>query len=307
MESGMMTNRQVALPFDTYDVFTDQRFGGNPLAVVYEADGLDAAQMQTIAREFNLSETTFVMAPREAGHRAYVRIFTPANEMPFAGHPTLGTAISIARRDQVNGEAEMILEMAVGPVPVKLEIQQDRAFGRFSAAKMPEEVPGALTADDYAAALGLAPADIGFAAHQPRIFDVGPVFTLLPVRSLEAVVRARISDRFADTVGASNAPFLFFYTKDTDADGVDIHARMFAPAGGVPEDPATGSAVTALAGQLLVSGEISGDSGAWRIAQGVEMGRPSLLHLEADVGNRKLTAVRVAGAAVAVTSGTITI
>jgi len=292
--------------FETLDVFTVERFGGNPLAVVFDADGLTPDQMQIIAREFNLSETTFVLSPEQAGHQAKVRIFTPTLEMPFAGHPTLGTAIALARKDGVVGEAELVLELGVGPVGVKVNIDGERSHAQLTAAKLPEEVAGVETSDVFAKALSLETSDIGFGQHQPHIFDIGPLFTFVPVSNLEAIGRAQINSAiYNETLANSVAPFLFVYTDEVESENVAFHARMFAPTAGVVEDPATGSAVTGFAGQLLASGEIADVTQTWIIEQGIEMGRPSELHLETTAEDGVITAVRVAGFAVRVSSGVL--
>ena len=292
--------------FETLDVFTTKRFGGNPLAVVFDTDGLTSEQMQTIAREFNLSETTFVSLPAQKDHRAKVRIFTPIQEMPFAGHPTLGTAIALARKDGVAGEAQLILELGVGPVGVKVTIDGAHSHAQLTAAKLPEEVVGVAPDDVFAKALSLDVSDIGFGQHQPHIFDVGPLFTFVPVSSLEAIGRAQINSAiYNETLAESVSPFLFLYTDDVEGDDIAFHARMFAPTAGVVEDPATGSAVTGFAGQLLASGEIADVTQSWNIEQGLEMGRPSELHLETEAMNGVLTSVRVAGAAISVSAGKI--
>jgi trans-2,3-dihydro-3-hydroxyanthranilate isomerase len=295
-------------PFVTYDVFTDKRFSGNPLAVIFDAAGLDGTTMQTIAREFNLSETTFVSALDDPARTANVRIFTPGNEMPFAGHPVIGTAIALAHRQGAADRLDLVLELPVGTVPVTVKLDRDQAWAELSAAKLPQEAAAPADKEIIAQGLGIDSAGIGFGDHTARIFDVGPLFTMIPVSSRQvlgsALINGQAFDRaFHDTI----APFAFIYCRAGDDYEADYFARMFAPKAGVPEDPATGSAVTCLAGQLLASGDLSPGTNRCLIDQGIEMGRPSRLQLEADVADDGLQAVRLGGAAVAVSHGTIAV
>ena len=174
------------LAYHVLDVFTDRRFGGNPLAVVLEADALDTVRMQTIAREFNLSETVFVCKPQNAAHTARVRIFTPAIEMPFAGHPTVGTAALLAQLKAPepggNGDALVVLEEGVGPVRIGVRMRAGAApFAEFDAPKLPEESGTLPAADRLAAALGLIPAEIGFENHRPLRIAAGNSFAFVPI------------------------------------------------------------------------------------------------------------------------------
>src|SRR5207248_7957750 len=179
-------------PFATLDVFTDRRFAGNPLAVVREAEGLEADAMQAIAREFNHPETVFVFAPADAGHRARLRIFTPARELPFAGHPTVGTAVLLARLDGGSGTRDIVLEEDVGIVPCTVELVGDGGGrARFGLPQLP--TPAGDPPDDAATAvaLGLAPTDLGFGALRPSCWSAGNPFVFVPVASLAAIGRCR--------------------------------------------------------------------------------------------------------------------
>lgn len=295
--------------FHTTDVFTDRPFGGNPLAVVPDGTGIDGAQMQLIAREFNLSETVFVLPPDDPAHAARLRIFTPASELPFAGHPTVGTAIVLAAIGRVSlaGEVtDIVFEEGVGPVPVSIRARDgEPAFAQLSAARMPEEGPPPPPVDALAEMLSLEPADILDGADRPQAFSCGLPFLFVPLRDRAALSRARLrADRWEALLSNYWAPpvFPFCYGSGT---GPDLHARMFSPGMGVPEDPATGSAVSALAGYLAQRSTAGDGTLRWRIAQGEDMGRPSLLELEADLRGGDVTAVRVGGSAVPVSEGVL--
>lgn len=294
--------------FHTLDVFTDRKFGGNPLAVVLDADDLTTEEMQTVTREFNLSETIFVRKPRDPANTASVRIFFPGAEIPFAGHPTVGCAIFLAERDRKSGcpfETEIRLEEVAGLVPVKVTRIAGASRAEFTAPVIPHAADApAPDAEEAARALGLEPAEIGFGRHRTGHFAGGPSFLYIPVASREALARAKPSEpgwsamtRASATVGA------YLYTPGGDHADTQFRARMFAPAGGIPEDPATGSATAILAAQLLASGALARGTNRFRLEQGYEMGRPSDLWMEADVEGGTIRAVRVAGQAVGVMSG----
>lgn len=312
-------------PFHTLDVFTATRYAGNPLAVVLQADDLTAAQMQVIAAEFGLSETIFVMAPDDTAHEARVRIFTPVHEMPFAGHPIVGCAVHLAERQQPKGafEADMVLQAQAGPVPVRLRREKGdkRVSATFTAPVVPHRRPGELDRRAIAAALDLAPDDIR-ADHPIGVHEGGPNFLYVPLASVEALGRARPTEphwgaavmRGPGLGGAELRDSLYAYAPDPDAPdpgaspdgaGLAFRARMFAPAGGVPEDPATGSASAILASQLLDAGELPAGTTRVALRQGVEMGRPSEIALEVDVADGALATVRVTGSAVRVMDGQI--
>lgn len=295
------------LDFRTLDVFTDAPFSGNPLAVVLGADGLTTAQMQTIAREFNLSETIFVMAPRDPAHTGRVRIFFPTAEIPFAGHPTVGCAILLATTAAGPGDftQNLVLEEEAGLVPVTVTRRGDRVEAEFAAPVLPHATTGKVLADLIAPALGLDDADIGFGAHRPAVWQGGPAFLYVPVGSLAALGRARpIQPHWDRLLSAAGVDSAYLYTPGTDC---AFRARMFSPTAGIPEDPATGSASAILAAQLQVSGTLTGVEDRFHLRQGVEMGRPSDIHLTVRQTGGQIAQVLIRGAAVPVAHGRIAI
>lgn len=287
--------------FHTLDVFTDTPFAGNPLAVVLEAGALTTAQMQTIAREFNLSETIFVMAPRDPAHTARVRIFFPTAEIPFAGHPTIGCAILLAETAHPDGDfaTTITLEEEAGLVPVTVSRKGTQITAELTAPVVP--YPAGETPDTalLAAAIGLRVEDIG--PHHPGTFEGGPRFLYIPLRSLDALVRANPRQpHWSEAIAQAGVDSAYLYTPDATA---NYRARMFSPTAGIPEDPATGSASAILAAQLLVNGALADGTTRLTLHQGVEMGRPSTLHLTAEVADGALTRVRIAGSAVRIGEG----
>ena len=289
--------------FFTLDVFTRRRYAGNPLAVVLDPAGLDDGAMQAIAREFNLSETVFVLPPADKAHRAKVHIFTPAAELPFAGHPTVGTAVLLNRLDDGSGKRDIVLEEGIGPVRCGVEaLGADSGRARFDLAQLPAEVGPAAPAAAIAAALDLDEKDIGFDAFKPALWSAGVEFNFVPLASLEAMRRCRPnSARWNDGILGHGAAFLF--CRETLEPGHAFHARMFAPRGGIPEDPATGSAVAAFSGVLAHFTRIADGAHQFVVEQGYEMGRPSLIRLAMTVTGGKLTAGAIAGGAVVVSEG----
>jgi trans-2,3-dihydro-3-hydroxyanthranilate isomerase len=290
--------------FTTLDVFTDRRFAGNPLAVVRDAEGLDTAAMQAIAREFSHPETVFVLPPADPAHRARVRIFTPARELPFAGHPTVGTAVLLGRIDGGGAARELVLEEDIGAVRCMVEpIDDQRGRTRFTLPQLPVEA-GAVPDDaTIAAALGLSAADIGCRAFRPSRWSAGVAVTFIPVARIDHVAKYRPdAARLVATFG-DGAVYLF--CGDAAQPGHAFHARMFAPAMGVPEDPATGAAAAAFAGLLAAGGGLADGEHAFAIEQGYEMGRPSVIRLALVVAAGKLVSASVGGDAVIVTEGTI--
>ena len=300
------------LPLHTLDVFTDRRFCGNPLAVVSDADALTNEQMQAIARELNLSETVFVVKPKNPAHSARLRIFTPDRELPFAGHPTIGTAILLAqaRTPLVNGESDVIivLEQEIGTVRVGVRLRDGQPpFAEFDAPKLPEKAPTAPPSRDRIAdALGLLPRELGFENHTALCMTAGNTFAFVPVQSLEAIARARIVPaNWAQAFSGDGMSGVYLYTRECVSNGSAFHARMFAPQLGVPEDPATGSAAVCFAG--VVQGFDGLTDGTHRriIEQGHEMGRPSSISLTLIIAGGRLETVRIGGSAVRVIDGTI--
>ncbi len=301
------------LIFHTLDVFTERKFSGNPLAVVLGADQLSTQQMQTITREFNLSETTFVMKPDDPANSAKVRIFFPGGEMPFAGHPTLGTAALLAEMKHKPGcsfETDIKLELKAGLTPVRISRIGDRISGLFTAPVVPFIVAAPLpSAEDTARALNLDVSDIGFEGHAITALEGGPCFFYVPVKSRAALAKSAVREPYwSELIKPLHAvDAAYVYTRGGDGPHTSFRSRMYAPTGGIPEDPATGSATALLAAQLLVAEKLKDGTHVWHLEQGYEMGRPADLRLEADVKSGKLAAVRVGGSAVRVMSGEIDI
>jgi len=283
-------------PFVTVDVFTDTRFGGNPLAVFPDASGLSDGDMQALAREFNLSETTFVLPPEDPANTARVRIFTPAHELPFAGHPNVGTGFVLARQGRdTNGVLRF--EEAAGPVEVTAT---RNSAGEVTGATV--AAPNVLTLADgpspeaIAACAGLHPADVMTSSHAPVEASLGNPAVIAEVAAEALASAAPDIEQFRRAAGSDGKLLLFLYGFD---DG-HIRARMFAPLAGITEDPATGGAAVALAALLL---SLSDDAnGAWDITQGVEMGRPSTLRTTATRSGDGIRAT-VGGDCVQVLSG----
>ena len=301
------------LAFHTLDVFTDRRFGGNPLAVVHGADGLAPEQMQTIAAEFNLSETVFVLRPENPAHSARMRIFTPTKEVPFAGHPTIGTAILLATLKAPAGDtthdALVALEQTVGLVRVGVRIRPGvTAFAEFDAPKLPQEAGALPPVETLAAGLGLIPSEIGFENHKPSCFAAGNAFAFVPVSTLDAIAKARINGaHWARAFEEQGILGCYVYTRQCQHNASAFHARMFAPAAGIPEDPATGSAAVNFAGVIQQFDQPPDGAHRRIVEQGYEMGRPSQILVTLTTEHGRLTGVRIGGHAVQVTEGTLSV
>lgn len=286
------------LRFHIYDVFTNTPFTGNPLAIVEGTDDLSTAQMQTLARQFNLSETIFIQPAHDPAHTAKVRIFFPTAEIPFAGHPTIGCALHLAG----DTATRIILEEQAGLVPVTITRDSGTALAEFTAPKLPVQHAPVPPHAMIAAALGIQPARIG--PHDPGVWQGGPAFLYVPVRDLATLATTRPLDpAWSELMTAAMVDSAYLYTATPEG----IRARMFSPTAGIPEDPATGSATAILAAQLLANGALPEGTTSLTLAQGVEMGRPSTLRLSSDVENGTLHAIRVAGSAVKVAQGSIRI
>lgn len=293
--------------FHTLDVFTDTLFGGNPLAVLTDARGLSTEQMQHITREFNLSETVFVLPPDDASHARRLRIFTPGRELPFAGHPTVGTAYLLAATGMIpltEGETRIVLEEGVGPVPVTIQVVNGvPVSAELTAAQAPEfrsEVP---SEQDIAELLSVKHTDISTGHFAAEAVSCGVPFLIAPLVSRDAVSRAKLSRAAWERVLAGTwAKEIFFFDASAVTAGGAIRARMFAPDLGVGEDPATGSAAACLAA-YLAKRSVDGAKLGWTVEQGFEMGRPSILSLSAVKKDGRIEAVRVAGKAVLVSEG----
>jgi len=290
--------------FATLDVFTGTRFAGNSLAVVFDADSIDGAAMQAVAREFNHPETVFVLKPKAAGATAHARIFTPVLEMPFAGHPTVGTAVALALRRDAG--SDIVLEEKIGLLKCQVQTEDtDRGRATFVIPALPRDLGAAASWDAIAAALGLATDDLGFDGHQPSKWSAGVVFTFVPVRNIDAVRRCRIVDAQWDAAFADTGAYIF--SQETEDKASDFHARMFAPGFGVREDPATGSAAAAFAGFCAKSLSLGDGEHRFIIEQGFEMGRRSMIELGLTKRGGALVSASVGGPAVVVTEGEIEI
>jgi trans-2,3-dihydro-3-hydroxyanthranilate isomerase len=289
--------------FHVCDVFTDRRFGGNPLAVLTDARGLSDVELRTIAREFNLSETTFVLPPDDPRHTARVRIFTPGGELPFAGHPTVGTAYVLASLGVVPPSAnDIVFEEGVGPVPVRIDRDGSRVTRcTLSVARLPQNGPPAPVRDALAAMLSLPARDV---LEGAACWSCGVPYLVVPLASTDALARCRLDTaRWSELLTGYTTQSVYPVTRLAD----DVwRVRMFAPNHGVPEDPATGSAAAALAGWLAARVAGASDTARVRLEQGIEMGRPSEIALEFRRDAKgAVSAVHVGGGAVMVSEGTL--
>lgn len=300
----------MSLAYAIYDVFTDQRFAGNPLAVVFDADPLDDTSMAMIAKEFNLSETVFVRAPSAPAHTASLRIFMPGGELPFAGHPTVGTAVALAERDGAGADRLMMLEELIGPVRVALH-SGPATYAEFDLPQLPLQQPPSLDAGQVSAALGLAPTDIGFENHVISQWSAGVPFLCVPIAGATAMAAAQ----FDASLWLSHFPGRdprdvlcpYLYNRETIGHDCAFHTRMFGSHHGITEDAATGSAVAALSGAIAhFDGLVEGPN-VWVIEQGIEMGRPSRIRLEVNGRNGKMDAARIGGNAVKFAEGTLSL
>jgi trans-2,3-dihydro-3-hydroxyanthranilate isomerase len=298
--------------FHTLDVFTGRPFAGNPLAVVHDSAGLDTPAMQAIAREFNLSETVFVLPPADPANTAALRIFTPAAELPFAGHPTVGAGVLIATLrapDRLGGAGITVaLEERIGLVRVDVTRREGRAArGVFALPRLPERLPGAPDAAMLAGLVGLAPADIVTDVWSPAVFSAGVPYLVVPVASREALTRARPPATLSGNTdrGEPGLPALFLVAADARDPAHHFDARMFAPQLGVAEDPATGSAAAAFAGAIMAFTPPPDGGSQFVIEQGYAMGRPSEIVLTLEVQDGVLAGATIGGEAVIVSEGWI--
>lgn len=290
--------------FLTCDVFTEARFGGNQLAVLPDARGLTTAQMQQIAREFNFAESTFVL-PSER-HTRQVRIFTPANEMPFAGHPNVGTAFVLATIGELGPlgpETTIVFDEIAGPVPIRITRGGSGIWCELTAPQ-PISVGSECSVALLASAASLAVDDIVTTTHAPQVASVGAPFLFAELRDREALAAARPNLDGLEAVSRAGHPgYVHLYVRS--GDDFDLRARMFAPEAGVLEDPATGSANVALAAMLAHLDPRRDGEFTWRIAQGVEMGRPSVLDARAVKRDGRVVSAHIGGSCVLVMEGTI--
>ena len=290
------------------DVFTDKPLTGNQLGVVHECEGLDDEAMQRIAREFNFAETIFLSPPDNDAHSARVRIFTPKNELPFAGHPTVGAAILVAMEQGLDaaGHGLLVLEENVGPVRCAVRFDGGAAYAELDLPVIAERMVPDGEKEAAAAALGLAVTDIGFENHVHSAFHAGLPYQLVPVRDLATVARAQPQMQFwRDGFGTDSHNSAYVYCRETVGHDNHFHARMFAPDAGIPEDPATGSAVASFAGAVALFDDLPDGQHTIRVEQGIEMGRPSLITLEIEMADGAMTGGRIGGNAVIFARGVI--
>ncbi len=298
------------LRYTTLDVFTDRPFGGNPLAVFCDQQQLSTEQMQAIAREFNLSETVFIVPPRDTRALRRLRIFSPSREMPFAGHPTIGavhTLVETGIATPPGGTGEFALELEVGLVPIKVTRRTGALpFLRLTAARLPETRGAAPSPATLARMLGLDEGDILNDRDRAEAWSCGLPFLFVPVRDRAVLARAKPdSAAWSDALKGAWATEAFVFCRDPELPGSQIRARMFAPDLGIGEDPATGSAVAAFGGYLAAREPAGSGTHNWVIEQGFEMGRPSILLVQVDTSNGSVTAVHVGGTAVTMSEGTL--
>ncbi len=299
--------------YSIYDVFTDKKLSGNPLAVIFDGDGLTDDAMQAIAREFNLSETVFVQSAANPAYAARLRIFTPGRELPFAGHPTVGTAVALAERDHGTDEMHLdlvcVLDENVGPVRCAVRLRSGEAgFAEFDLPKKPTRIDLPLDRQELADALSIKSTDIGFENHVASIWSAGVPFVMLPVHNL-AVVQTL---EFDQALWERAAPFVdgalasaYVYCRGGVHHHAKFHARMFSPDMGIAEDPATGAAVAALSGAIRFFDALPDGHHPALIEQGVEMGRPSYIQLHMDVKEGEMTKARIGGQAVKLADGVL--
>ena len=299
----------MARDYAIYDVFTNSGLAGNPLAVVFDGAGLDDQRMQAVAREFNLSETVFVLPPENPAHTARIRIFTPGKELPFAGHPTVGTAIALAERSKESRGVDFVsvLEEKVGPVRCLIRCVPDAvSFAEFDLPKLAAQLTAEFDRQKVADALCISAADIGFENHRLSLWSAGVPFVMVPVRDLKIARSIDFNALFwqkAMTAAGDRTWSAYVYCRGGEDHTAHFHARMFSPDMGITEDPATGGAVAAMSGAIHHFDALGDGHHALMIEQGVEMGRAShiLLHIEAEQG--KIARARIGGEAVKIATG----
>ena len=293
--------------FYTADVFTDTRFGGNQLGILPDARGLTTEQMLAITREFNYSESTFVFPPDNPKHTRRVRIFTPGGEVPFAGHPTVGTAHVLAAVGEIpltGDETHIVLEEGVGPVPVTIRSRNGAPeFCQLSVAMLPKVSAPTISRDTLATMLSLDPNEVLDGEYAPQGVSCGLPFLMVALRDRNAVGRSRLKlDQWEAVLQGSEHEMIMVFAADAERPGSDMRARMYGPSVNVIEDPATGSACACLAGYLAARTPRDGTL-RWVVEQGFEMGRPSIIEIEADKNGGAITGVRVGGKTVLVSKG----
>ncbi|MBB3409653.1 trans-2,3-dihydro-3-hydroxyanthranilate isomerase [Rhizobium sp. BK316] len=301
----------MALSYSVYDVFTDTKLAGNPLAVIFDGEGLGDATMQAIASEMNLSETVFVQQADNPAYTARIRIFTPGRELPFAGHPTVGTAIALAEKAHGAGSLDLVsvLEENVGPVRCAVRLREGEAsFAEFDLPRKSQQIQLSLDKAGIADALSLKTTEIGFENHVPSIWSAGVPFLMVPVHDVGAARRME----FDPQLWEKTVPFVdgalasaYIYCRGGVNHVAKFHARMFASGMGISEDPATGSAAAALSGAINHFDRLTDGHYPVLIEQGVEMGRPSFIHLHMDIEGGTISNARIGGQAVRIATGTL--
>jgi trans-2,3-dihydro-3-hydroxyanthranilate isomerase len=295
------------LRYAIVDVFAEAPLQGNAAAIVFDADALDDARMQAIAREFNLSETAFILKPQHAAHTAHVRIFVPTAEVPFAGHPNIGAAFALAS-DRPLKDDDLVFEEKAGLVRLRLERTGERIIGASLTAPQPlstQEAPGVAA---VAAALSLQESELIISTHPPVVASVGLEFMFVEVSDVVALGEARVHLPAFDLIRASHRiEGVHLYVKWPAPDGARIRARNLSPYDGIGEDPATGSATASLTALLAQLDQRSDCDFHLEARQGIEVSRPSLLHGYAQKRVGKVAPPRVTGRCVAVMQGTLTV
>lgn len=297
------------LQYRIVDVFTDRMFGGNPLAVVLDGRGVTDAEMQSLAREMNLSETTFVLPPDDPANDFRVRIFTPGRELAMAGHPTIGTAFVLAREKMLPAGGDTLtirFEEKVGPIPVRLEMKDGAPDMIWMTQPLPNFGPVFPNTVAMAAMLGIDPA--GIRNDLPiEVVSCGLPFLFVPVRDLATMRKLSLNrDLGRRAVEALEVSGIFVFAMEVENTGSSVHSRMFAPELGIPEDPATGSASGPLGSYLVRHGLLATQPKASIVSeQGIEMGRPSFIHIEIAQEANEITEVKVGGQTVFVGGGEI--
>ncbi|MEL4896572.1 PhzF family phenazine biosynthesis protein [Crocosphaera sp. Alani8] len=298
--------------FYTVDVFTDAIFGGNQLAVFPNAEGLSSEIMQKIAAEFNFSETVFILPPTVNNATKKLRIFTPTQELPFAGHPTLGTAYILGFTDNTinkNDDYKIVFEEEVGLVLVKVKFKNKQPiYTELTSPQLPEFSNQTPSVEELASILTLDTEDLKQDKYYPQAVSCGIPFLFIPLHNRDALKRIKLnSDRWQQILANSWASSLYVFCFDPEKEGSNIRARMFAPGLGVIEDPATGSAATAFGGYLGIRETEEKGIFHWRIEQGFEMGRPSFLEVKTEKSGGNINNIWVGGSSVLVTQGTMEI
>lgn len=304
----MTRNNAIKRHYAIYDVFTHEVLSGNPLAVVFDSEGLSQSAMQAIAAEFNLSETVFIGKAENKAHTAKLKIFMPRGELPFAGHPTVGATVAICEAQNTDVSRILMLEENVGVIRSAYS-KKDVGYGEFDLPQLPAREVPALEKEMVAAALSISENDIGFENHLISQFNAGVPYLCVPVKNLSVMERLV----FDETRWLSYFPALrplqvlcpYVYCRETINHDASLHTRLFAPHHGIPEDPATGSAAAALAGALFYFDGPGDGAHDYLIEQGIEMGRPSFIRLEVDCHNGVMNSARIGGHAIKIAEGTL--